>query len=300
METALTIIDSFDNSSVVATLNKITDLQMIVKATLKQGHDYDVIPGTNKPTLLKPGAEKIGMLFGLNPEYEFLDKIEDYKSEFFAYNIRCTLYRNGNPVAQGVGSCNSKEKKYKYINVSEEDIAPHLDKTNLDKTTDRYGRVKYKIENPDICSLVNTILKMSKKRAYIDAILQVAALSEIFTQDIEDMKEFVQQEHTENMTLEEASTLKINFGKHKGKTLGEVYKAFPDWIDWFVNKADKKDPVILKAIGILQEAAKQHVESKQKNNNIPSNVDLSTGEILDDFSADLNPDDADLPWNQTA
>ena len=63
---------------------------------------------------------------------------------------------------------------------------------------------------------------MAKKRAQIDAVLTVASLSEIFTQDVEDMKEFLQAESIENMTLSDAEKMKILFGKYKGRTLGEV------------------------------------------------------------------------------
>lgn len=38
-----------------------------------------------------------------------------------------------------------------------------------------------KITNPHIAGLVNTILKMAKKKAFIDAVLQVASLSDGFT-----------------------------------------------------------------------------------------------------------------------
>ena len=54
---------------------------------------------------------------------------------------------------------------------------------------------------------------MAKKRALVDATLQVASLSEMFTQDLEDLSD-----------LEETNNIKINFGKHKGRTLEEIYK----------------------------------------------------------------------------
>jgi hypothetical protein len=44
-----------------------------------------------------------------------------------------------------------------------------------------------KMENPDIADTYNTVLKMAKKRAYVDGILSATAASDIFTQDIEDM-----------------------------------------------------------------------------------------------------------------
>ena len=53
--------------------------------------------------------------------------------------------------------------------------------------------VKYKSgdkqENPDIADVYNTVLKMAKKRAHIDAILTATGASDIFTQDYEPNEE---------------------------------------------------------------------------------------------------------------
>lgn len=251
---ALSIIDTVEIETIANTMNKIAQMQAVVQKTLKNGQDYGEVPGTNKPTLLKPGGEKICMLFGLNPEYEFLQTLEDYDKEFFSYNIKCTLYRNGQAVAQGVGSCNSKEKKYRFINVDE---IPENYAGYQEKFTDKYGREKYKINNMDICSLVNTILKMAKKRAFIDAVLQVASLSEVFTQDLEDMKDFIQQEQNETMTIDQAKNIKLNFGKYKGKTLEELVHTDGKYCDWLYGN-EKTDQVIKKALMlILEDAQKQ-------------------------------------------
>ncbi len=259
---ALSIIETVDIDNISTTMNKIAQMQAVVQKTLKQGHDFGEVPGTSKPTLLKPGGEKICMLFGLNPEYEFLQSTEDYDKEFFSYNIRCTLFRNGQPVAQGVGSCNSKEKKYRFINV---DTIPDSYMGASESFVDKYGRTKYKINNPDICSLVNTILKMAKKRAFIDAVLQVASLSEVFTQDLEDIGDLIQQENENStMTLEQATAIKINFGKYKGLTLGELTKQDPQYCDWLYSKNEKTDPVIKKALGII---ATEIQKTKEKKSN---------------------------------
>lgn len=246
---ALSIIETVDIDNISVTMNKIAQMQTVVQKTLKKGHDFGEVPGTSKPTLLKPGGEKICMLFGLNPEYDFLQTTEDYDKEFFSYNIKCTLYRNGQAVAQGVGSCNSKEKKYRFINV---DTIPDSYAGYSETITDKYGRTKYKINNPDICSLVNTILKMAKKRAFIDAVLQVASLSEVFTQDLEDMGDLIQQENDNStMTIEQAAAIKLSFGKYKGLSLGEIVKEDPQYCDWLYSKNEKTDPVIKKALGII-------------------------------------------------
>ena len=84
------LIDSVDIGSIAGTMQKINTFQTVIQKNLKQDHDFGVIAGAgSKPTLLKPGGEKICMMFGLNPEYDFLEKTEDYKEGFFAYNIKC-------------------------------------------------------------------------------------------------------------------------------------------------------------------------------------------------------------------
>lgn len=262
---ALSIIDTVEIETIANTMNKIAQMQAVVQKTLKEEQDYGKVPGTNKPTLLKPGGEKICMLFGLNPSYEFLQTTENYDKEFFSYNIRCTLFKNGQPVAQGVGSCNSKEKKYRFINVDE---IPENYAGYSEQIADKYGRIKFKINNPDVCSLVNTILKMAKKRAFIDAVLQVASLSEVFTQDLEDMKDFLQQEQNETMTLEQAKNIKLSFGKYKGSKLGELTTKDSGYCDWLYS-GESTDPVIKKALKMILddaiEKSKETTEEKTEN-----------------------------------
>lgn len=45
----------------------------------------------------------------------------------------------------------------------------------------------YRILNPDVIGVKNTIMKMAQKRAFVGAILLATGASEFFTQDIEDM-----------------------------------------------------------------------------------------------------------------
>ena len=88
---ALSLIDTVDIAAIQGTMQKIATFQAVIQKNLKQDHDFGVIAGAgSKPTLLKPGGEKICMMFGLNPEYDFLERTEDYKNGFFAYNIKRT------------------------------------------------------------------------------------------------------------------------------------------------------------------------------------------------------------------
>lgn len=277
----ISLLDSVDVAQVGNMLTKISQFQMVVQKTLKTGHDYGVIPGTQKPTLYKPGAEKILMLMGLTSEYDIVEKIEDYDKGIFAYTIKCTLFKNGQKITEGVGSCNSKEDKYRWRMVEEKDIPNGIDKDTLKTKTNKYGQVKYRIENDDTCSLANTILKMAKKRAQIDATLTVGSLSDVFTQDLEDMQQFIEKEQTENMDLNNAENIKVNFGKNKGKTLREIMQSTPDYIEWLAKNGN--DPIMRKACAMLLDGNKQQAATQQDTPKDPIEVTSP-------------PDDSDVPF----
>jgi hypothetical protein len=151
---SVSIIDNISIQQVQATMQKITQFQQVIQQTLRQNHDYGVVPGTSKPTLLKPGAEKLLMMMGLCSEFEIVDSTRDFENGFFQYQVRCKLYRGDILITEGLGACNTKERKY----------------------------IKQ-----DPYTLDNTVLKIAKKRALVDAALLVGSLSDIFTQDLEDM-----------------------------------------------------------------------------------------------------------------
>lgn len=213
---AMDMVMGADLNQVTQQLQAIANFQTVVQNNLKNGQDFGVIPGTNKPTLLKPGAEKIQMLFGVTSEYEEIERIQDYDKGFFAYTIKCTLSKNGMKITEGMGHCNTKEKKY----------------------------IKQ-----DPFTLANTCLKMAKKRAQIDATLTIASLSEVFTQDMEDLQDFAHREQMETMNNNDAFSMKITFGKYKGKTLGQIKQENKGYIEWLQENA--KDEAMKKAAAMV-------------------------------------------------
>ena len=104
---------------------------------MRSGVDYGAIPGTGKPTLLKPGAERLTTYFGLTPTFTLVEKIEDWGGQshggepFFYYWYRCHLGRQGQLVAEADGSCNSRESRYRWRWVAEEDLPPGLPRDGL-------------------------------------------------------------------------------------------------------------------------------------------------------------------------
>ncbi len=163
------------------------ELAEITRGALEEGRDYGKIPGAGeKPTLLKPGAERLCAAYGLAVSYEITEREVDHTivlpwvkrkkkwnnkfqgdrsfeweeehgeaSGLYRYVVECHLSdrRTGQIVGSGLGMASSTEAKY------------------CDRPRD----------------LENTILKMAQKRALITVVLNVLALSDRFTQDIEDM-----------------------------------------------------------------------------------------------------------------
>ena len=101
----------------------VTTYQMMadfVRSVLRENVDFGTVGGVTKPTLLKPGAEKLLRFFGMYSQMELQEKIEDWTGQnhggepFFFYRYKAKAIRDGEVVAEGIGSCNSWEKKYRY------------------------------------------------------------------------------------------------------------------------------------------------------------------------------------------
>ena len=204
-ETRITALVLPDEDTFKKDMDAINRFQKLAHANMIPNQDYGIIPGTQKPTLLKPGAEKIVKLLGLADQYEILNEAEDWDKPFFRYLIRCSLVHvaSGAIVSQGLGECNSMEAKYRWRWVSERDLPLGTDKSQFLSQERRSqsggGHWKvYRLANDDIYSQVNTILKMAKKRALVDAALSAGRLSNIFTQDIEDTKTEKAETQAEN------------------------------------------------------------------------------------------------------
>lgn len=132
---------------------------------LQKDVDFGIIPGTKKPTLLKPGAEKLCQLFSLRPKLELISSTQDWTGQqhgldfpLFSFHYRVSLCRHGELLAEGEGVCSSAEYKYR------------------------------KQGQQGIFNSQNTICKMAQKRALVAAVLVACGASEFFTQDMEDFE----------------------------------------------------------------------------------------------------------------
>jgi hypothetical protein len=145
--------------------------------------------------LWQQGAQKLAELYGFSHRFEWVEVIKDWKEMFFYFEIRCILKsrRSGDDIGEGIGSCNSKESKYAYRWAFKSDVPAHLDLSKILKKEfqSKAGKpyFKFRIDNDDIASQVNTLQKMAAKRAYVHAVISVTRSSGLFTQDAEDLPE---------------------------------------------------------------------------------------------------------------
>jgi hypothetical protein len=220
----LTTITDEMQSSITHMAQMRNALIAFTKEVLVKDQDYGVVPGVQKPTLLKPGAEKLMNLYGLSVEFECTDKVLDLQSKFVAYTYKATARnRDGRIVTQCEGSVNSYEPKYRYVwmertkpSQAEQDRLKAEGHGKFRKGPGGWIWVE-RIENPDLVGLQNTMQKMAQKRAFVGAILLATNASEFFTQDVEDMG-FIDVE----ATVVESSDLKPSAGKPAREVKGTV------------------------------------------------------------------------------
>ena len=171
MSDATEIVPKQEYAGAVEVREQVNAMQHLMQMVLKEGTHYGRIPGTGKdakPSLLQPGAEKIGQMFHLVPTYDV--NVRELPGGHREYDFTCRLTQRdtGQLMGMGYGLCSTMESKYRYRNKW-------------------VNNQKVREENPDIADTYNTVFKMAKKRAFVDAVKSTTAASDIFTQDVEDM-----------------------------------------------------------------------------------------------------------------
>ncbi|HQQ75731.1 MAG TPA: hypothetical protein PLB01_00115 [Thermoanaerobaculia bacterium] len=206
------------------TVGSLRALRTFIKAEMVKGVDYGEIPGTKKKVktedgktvevpaqaLLLAGAQKTTMYFNARPRLDV--RGTELAGGHVEYLVVCDLIHRGtgNVIAQGIGSCSTMESKYRFRNASR--VCPGCGQATIFKSKEpKPGKgwfcwrnrggcglefdgaapeiVKQdngKVENENIHDQRNTVLKMAKKRAQVDAAMGLGCMSELFTQDVED------------------------------------------------------------------------------------------------------------------
>lgn len=193
------------------------------------GIDFDDFPGTKKPVLLQPGAEKVALYLGVRPQYDIVTR--ELKDGHVEYEIVCTLFsqKTGDIINQGVASASTMESKYRFrwINTDEEHDKGEARELTL-QGVGRYKKVwltrgqewvwQKRYDNLNIYDQRHTVKLMGVKRAFLKAVRTMAALSEIFTQDVEDFPSVGEVEHPVTETQNEVQPTDLAGGKPKAES----------------------------------------------------------------------------------
>lgn len=169
---------------------RLATIQAVMRDVMQKDVDYGVIPGTDKPSLFKPGAEKLCVTFRLTADDPMIDAVQDGTVDI-RYRVRVPVRSSdGSVLAVGIGECSTGEEKYRWrrpVHPKEFDAAPEdMRREKWTRGGDVWQQVR--VSPPDVA---NTVLKMAHKRAYVHAVIMATAAGAIFTQDIEDLPDGV-------------------------------------------------------------------------------------------------------------
>jgi len=207
--------------------NDLAEIRKLKHEVMIPGVHYgSPFPGSDKPVLLKAGAELIAKMFGLRPTYNIDHAIRDFgtaKTEpLFYFELTCRLMEGENIVGEGGGICSSWEDRYRWR--KGERLCPACGNASLIHSKPEYGGGWYcfpkrggcgtkfdendprvvnqptgKVLNDSPFDLINTIRKIAEKRAFVGAVLVATGASYLFTQD-EELLETIEEQQAQQIS----------------------------------------------------------------------------------------------------
>lgn len=163
----------------------------VLEKVLKKGVDYGLIPGTQKPGLWKPGAEKLCSVFRLAREISTTERVLPDGHILYEAKVRLVHGPSGILVGEGVGVASSLEGRWGWRSpVCPEEFAEAeaagraRRKWKRGKKGERgeRGERAYTVDQvrTDPEDVRQTLLAMSTKRAFVDATRCALAASDVF------------------------------------------------------------------------------------------------------------------------
>lgn len=207
----------------------------------------------SKDSLFKPGAEKIVGMMGFRAIWPTLVEYEKAAIEgrqIQQVALRCQLVdKAGSVISEGWGARSTQQD---------------------------YGDL-------------NKAVKMAKKSGLIDAVLNAGGLSEVFTQDVEDLPPdsfgdddvpfdpYNQQQRRFDGTEQIDAAKFFPFGKHKGQPWSDVPL---DYLEWALANMNNLDPGLRKRIE--QAAADKFVAPESTQKDFDSKIEDRFEEVTDE------------------
>jgi hypothetical protein len=161
-------------------------LRNCMRAVLKENVDYGTIPGMgDRPSLFKPGAEKLLQWFGFGFENDQASIERDADGNRIGVTYRCTVtkeLRDGRKVTVSTceGYAGYDEDKF-YVSAAANE---RKERHNAQK----YERSPNPLKFAEYRAPWNSVIKMAQKRSLVGAAIDATAAAGLFTQDLEDMR----------------------------------------------------------------------------------------------------------------
>ena len=187
---------------IAAIQQTIARVQAAKASVMKKGLHYGVIPATNQDTLLKPGAELINLMFGVSVDPDPValredEGVDDVGLPYYRCTARMVLTTRRTKTFLGAsyGYASSLEEKYKWRRASgkkEFDAAPD-GRRRVKLRRGKNGEYEELQVRTEVEDIRNTIVQMAMKRAEISGTKRVHALSDMFSQDLEDLPQEIRE-----------------------------------------------------------------------------------------------------------
>lgn len=189
--------------SVEAVLERVRKITELMQKAMRPSVDYGIIPGTNsKPTLLKPGAEKLCVMFRLAPKYTTSKTF--HPDGHLTVESTCQIYDLAeNFLGEASTMCSTRESKYAWRQAQR--TCPACGKQAIIKGKAEFGggfvcwkkkdgcgttfaendkritdQPVGRVANEDLADSYNTVLRIAEKRSLLAAVRLVTGSSALF------------------------------------------------------------------------------------------------------------------------
>ncbi len=204
---ALIVDRGLQTSEVVARVRKV---QEIMTTLMQENVHYGKVPGTQKPSLWKPGAELLLLTFRVGTRLE----VEDLATtDAVRYRVKVLGFSQvtGEVLGEGIGEASTSEERWRWRATVHEKEWAATDPDCRRIKFDRQGNETKQVRTSPT-DLANTVLMMAAKRGMVAMVRVVTACSDIFDQDLEDLPTDLQgavaSEPRERPTVKRASETK--------------------------------------------------------------------------------------------
>lgn len=200
--------------AIIAGTNRMMALQ---RDLLREGVDYGTIPGTPKPTLYQPGAERLAMFHRLIPDHVVTKAVTPVPGHPDRIDVEadCRLHLGSldGPIIGGAkGAISSYEDRYRWRVLQR--TCPTCQQPTIGKNKAEWGGgwgcrtnkggcgAKFpdgykpiedqplgRVENDEPYALLNTLVQMAQKRAFVAAVRHALGITDLFTEEIEEPRD---------------------------------------------------------------------------------------------------------------